>query len=156
MENKKDIRWIQRFNNYNKALAKLSDAIKHVKITFYTDGKFDKSKLKTADDIIFEGLIQRFEYTHELAWNVIKDFLESRGDTGFYGSRDATRQGFQKELIREGDIWMDMIKSRNKSSHTYNEEIALDIFIKILENYHPCFEAFQSKMQALKTKEENQ
>ncbi|MEZ5042027.1 MAG: nucleotidyltransferase substrate binding protein [Saprospiraceae bacterium] len=155
MENREDIRWKQRFSNYNKALVKLSEAVHMVEKDFYRDGKFDKKKFEQADDIIVEGLIQRFEYTHELAWNVMKDFLESRGDTGIYGSRDATREAFQKELILDGDTWMDMIKSRNKSSHTYNEETAMEIFLKTIEAYHPCFIALQSKMQELKTKEES-
>jgi nucleotidyltransferase substrate binding protein (TIGR01987 family) len=151
-----DIRWIQRFSNYNKALAKLSDVVNSVKANFYTDGKFNKAKMKNADDIIVEGLIQRFEYTHELAWNVSKDFLKSKGVMNIYGSRDTTREAFSAELIINGDVWMDMIKSRNKTSHTYNEETAMDIFIKTLEDYHPCFVAFQTKMQSLKEQEQNQ
>jgi len=155
MENNKDIRWIQRFSNYNKALGKLSAIVNMVKTKYYTEGAFDEEKFKNADDIILEGLIQRFEYTHELAWNVSKDFLESKGITGIYGSRDTTREAFAAELIIDGDVWMDMIKSRNKTSHTYNEETAMDIFIKTLNDYHPCFVAFQTKMQELKEKEES-
>ncbi len=154
MEKNKDIRWIQRFNNFNKAFDKLSDVVNNVKAKYYTEGTFDKAKFKKADDIIIEGLIQRFEYTHELAWNVTKDFLESRGVTGIYGSRDTTREAFATELIIDGDVWMDMIKSRNKTSHTYNEEIAMDIFIKTLNDYHPCFVDFQTKMQELREKED--
>src|SRR5690606_3325991 len=101
------------------------------------------------DDIIKEGLIQRFEYTHELAWNVMKDFLANAGNTGIYGSKDATREAFAAELIHDGDIWMDMIRSRNKTLHTYNEETADDIFIKILQHYHPEFLLFRDKMEAL-------
>ncbi len=154
MKNKEDIRWIQRFSNYNKALGKLNEAIQKVRKDFYRDNKFDENIFKKADDIIVEGLIQRFEYTHELAWNVIKDFLESRGDTGIYGSRDATREAFNKELIWNGDVWMDMIKSRNQSSHTYNEETAMEIFFKIIDDYQSCFISFQQNIESIKAKEQ--
>ncbi len=156
MKHEHDIRWIQRFDNYQKALAKLRNAIDKVKNSYYSEGKLNHEKFQQADDIIVEGIIQRFEYTHELAWNVMKDFLYSKGITGIYGSRDSTREAFAAELITDGDVWMNMIKSRNKTSHTYNEETAMDIFIKILNDYYPCFIAFQDKMQALKEKEEKQ
>ncbi|RMG79142.1 MAG: nucleotidyltransferase [Bacteroidetes bacterium] len=154
MASRESKRWIQRFDNYNRAFSKLDEAVHIVKSRFYTNGKFDKTKMEGPDEIIIEGLIQRFEYTHELAWNVMKDFLESRGSTEIFGSRDATREGFQKGLITDGETWMEMIKSRNKSSHTYNEKIAVDIFVRILESYHTCFEDFQAKMASIKEKEE--
>ena len=153
MEEQKDIRWVQRFGNFNKALAKLTAAIEHIKASYYSQGEFDQSRLKEGDDIVIEGVIQRFEYTHELAWNVMKDFLESRGSTAFYGSRDATREAFQKGLIADGEVWMEMIRSRNQTSHTYNEETALDIFVKVLEVYYPAFLAFQLTMEKLKEQE---
>jgi nucleotidyltransferase substrate binding protein (TIGR01987 family) len=64
-------------------------------------------------------LIQAFEYTHEMAWNTLKDFLEERGAGNLYGSRDATREAFRAGLIENGDTWMDMIKSRNLISHIH-------------------------------------
>ena len=80
----------------------------------------------------------------------MKDFLEDRGASGLFGSRDATRQAFEVELIADGKIWMDMISSRNKSSHTYNEEIADEIFVKILEEYFPAFLSFKQAMEKMK------
>ncbi len=153
MDDRKDIRWVQRFANYRKALGKLGNAIERIKETCYTKGEFDAKKFEKNDDIIVEGLIQRFEYTHELAWNVMKDFLLSRGAESIYGSRDATREAFSGELIKEGELWMEMIKSRNKSSHTYNEETAMEIFLKILEDYYPCFLNFERKMSTLEAEE---
>jgi nucleotidyltransferase substrate binding protein (TIGR01987 family) len=58
-------------------------------------------------------VIQAFEFTHELAWNTLKDFLESCGEAGIYGSKDATRKSFAAGLIEDGETWMDMIQSRN-------------------------------------------
>jgi nucleotidyltransferase substrate binding protein (TIGR01987 family) len=86
-----------------------------------------------------QGLIQSFEYTHELAWNVLKDFLEEQGAKNLYASKDSTREAFKAGLIQNGEIWMDMIQSRNLTSHTYNQEIAREIASKIIENYAPEF-----------------
>jgi nucleotidyltransferase substrate binding protein (TIGR01987 family) len=141
MTSKKDIRWEQRFSNFNKALKKLSEAIDYVK---------KNPKEEVLDEILKEGIIQRFEYTHELAWNVMKDFLLEIGDVTLYGSKDATREAFKAELIKDGDVWMEMIKSRNKTSHTYNEETAQEIYLKILNEYHSAFIQFQEVMEGKK------
>lgn len=141
MTNEKDIRWEQRLSNFNKALKKLSEAIDYV-------NKNPKEEL--LDEILKEGIIQRFENTHELAWNVMKDFLLETGGVTLYGSKDATREAFKSELIKDGDTWMEMIKSRNKTSHTYNEETAQEIYIKILNEYHPAFLKFREVMEAKK------
>lgn len=146
-----DIRWQQRFSNYNKAFIKLEEAVKRITEDYKIDkdGTIDEDDF--LDDIIKEGLIQRFEYTHELAWNVMKDFLENAGNTNIYGSKDATREAFAAGLIANGDVWMDMIKSRNKTSHTYNEETADDIFLKVVQEYYPDFVQFRSKMEELRS-----
>ena len=141
MTSKNDIRWEQRFSNFNKALKKLSEAIDYVK---------KNPKEEVLDEILKEGIIQRFEYTHELAWNVMKDFLLEIGDVTLYGSKDATREAFKTELLKDGDVWMEMIKSRNKTSHTYNEEIAQEIYLRILNEYHSAFIQFQEVMEGKK------
>lgn len=78
-----DIRWEQRFNNFNKAFKKLQEAVLRIKEEYYSNEELDRAKFSLGDDLIKEGLIQRFEYTHELAWNVLKDFLEDRGVSDF-------------------------------------------------------------------------
>lgn len=150
-KNTQDIRWEQRFSNYVKALEKLHQAVEKIKTDFKLDdeGKIDDDEF--LDDIIKEGLIQRFEYTHELAWNVMKDFLGEIGEVKMFGSKDATKEAFAAELIKDGEIWMDMVQSRNKTSHTYNEETADEIFLKIMHQYHPAFLAFRDKMEGLKS-----
>jgi len=144
-----DIRWEQRFSNFKKAFAKLTEAVNLVKDRYFVEGKFDESTLDEADDIIIEGLIQRFEYTHELAWNVMKDFIMGRGNTNIYGSKEATREAFQLELIQEGDVWMEMIKSGNKTVHSYDEVVARKIFLDILNPYFPAFKLFEETMQKI-------
>jgi len=139
-----DIRWEQRFSNFNKAFAKLSETVKMIDTS---DDAFEEQ----LSDLETEGLIQRFEYTHELAWNVMKDYAEYQGAIDIGGSRDATRQAYKMGLIERGEVWMDMIKSRNLTTHTYNESTAKDIFIKIVEDYFEVFKSFQVKMEGYRS-----
>jgi nucleotidyltransferase substrate binding protein (TIGR01987 family) len=143
-----NIRWVQRFSNFNKALAKLSLAIEYIKNDFEKSENPNNTESKhILDEIVKEGLIQRFEYTHELAWNVMKDYADYQGNNMIGGSRDASREAFQLQLISDGKLWMDMIGSRNKSSHTYNELTAVEIYAKIINEYYPAFLEFQKNME---------
>ena len=138
---KADIRWIQRFDNFMRAFARLADAAAQAK----------QRKLSELEE---QGLIQAFEFTHELAWNTLKDFLEARGTVvKIYGSRDATREAFAAELIVNGEAWMKMIEHRNETSHTYNEKIAAAIVEAILTRYVTEFEGFQRRFLELESKE---
>jgi nucleotidyltransferase substrate binding protein (TIGR01987 family) len=136
----KDVRWIQRLSNYSKALARLSAALK-------------LAKERPLTDLEKQGLIQAFEFTHELAWKTLKDLLEHRGNTEIYGSRDAARQAFQLGLIENGQIWMDMIKSRNETSHTYDEDTANQICSAITGYYFPEFTHLEQQLNQLKKAE---
>ncbi|TKB97537.1 nucleotidyltransferase substrate binding protein [Pedobacter cryophilus] len=144
-----DIRWEQRFSNYKKALYKLDEAVDYIKLHVINMPKDLENTNLVLDEIIREGLIQRFEYTHELAWNVMKDYAEYQGNTNITGSRDASREAFLMNLVKDGEVWMDMIKSRNKTSHTYNEVTASEIFQNIIDHYHTAFHQFQLKMETL-------
>ncbi len=135
MQNK-DIRWHQRFSNYQKALLQLNSAVQ-------------LANERHLSDLEKQGLIQVFEFTHELAWNVMKDFFDYQGNTSINGSRDATREAFNKGLIENGEEWMGMIKSRNMSTHTYNEETADEIAFKIFNVYTPLFIDFNKKTEEL-------
>ncbi len=133
----KDIRWIQRFQNFTKAVHRLEDYVQ-------------KPNLNELEE---QGLIQAFEYTHELAWNTIKDFLEFHGNKELYGSRDATREAFKLGLIQDGDVWMSMIVSRKQTSHTYNEETAREIVNSIRNQYIPEMMSLYKKFQLLQKKD---
>lgn len=122
-----DIRWKQRFDNYLRAFETLRRAVCLAR-------QRDLSELEQ------QGLIQSFEFTHELAWNVLKDYLEETGISGVIGSKGATREAFKNGLIQDGESWMEMIKSRNLSSHTYNQETAEEVATNILLRFYPAFE----------------
>ena len=136
----KDIRWIQRFNNFNKAFSQLSEAV-------------ELAAQRELSNLEEQGLIQAFEYTHELAWNTLKDFLENRGVQNMYGSRDASREAFKAGLIENGETWMEMIKSRNQTTHTYDEETAAEIVDAVINSYFAEFEALQARLEKLKEEE---
>jgi len=137
-----DIRWEQRFLNYNKALKKLAEAIGYIKIDID-----DNSTDVVLGEIIKEGLIQRFEYTFEMAWNVMKDYARYQGNTEVGGSRDAIRYAFSIDLISDGDLWMDMVNSRIKTTHTYDEKTAQEIYSKIVSKYYSEFVRFHKVMK---------
>lgn len=135
-----DMRWIQRFNHFNKALSQLREAVTLAQ-------QRPLSKLEE------QGLIQSFEYTHELAWNTLKDFLEERGAFNLFGSKDTTRMAFKNGLIENGEVWMDMIKNRNLTTHTYNEAVAAQIRSAILNSYSGEFDKLYMTLSRLKDEE---
>lgn len=102
MTTNKDMRWEQRFSNFNKALKKLTEAVDYIKtdLAKHEIDLYSKNAEDILDEILKEGLIQRFEYTHELAWKVMKDFLSEIGDIKIYGSKDATREALKKNLLK--------------------------------------------------------
>ncbi len=132
----RDIRWIQRLANFRRAFSQLSDAR-------------TLSQERPLTELEMQGLIQAFEFTHELSWCVMKDYFEYQGASYITGSRDATRQAFSVGLINDGDGWMEMIKSRNQTSHTYNRATAEEIARNILDRYYGLFEAFLKRMTTL-------
>lgn len=117
-----DVRWKQRLSNYLRAMQTLSRAVA-------------LSEQRALSELEQQGLIQGFEFTHELAWNVLKDYLEEQGFAGIIGSKNATREAFRNGLIVDGEAWMDMIKARNLTLHTYNTEIAASIVEDILQSF---------------------
>ena len=117
-----DIRWKQRFDNYGKAFHELTESLELANERLLT--KLEK-----------QGVIQGFEYTHELAWNLLKDYLEFQGHVGLMGSRDTTREAFKRGLIGDGQTWMEMIKSRNLTLHAYDKDTAEQIYTAISSRY---------------------
>lgn len=125
----KDIRWIQRFNHYKKAYAQLREALELL-------------AARELSNIEKQGAIQAFEFTYELAWNVLRDYLLWQGEEAISGSRDAIREGFRRGLISDGHAWMAMLQDRNRTVHTYNEETANEILYSLKHRYARVFAEF--------------
>ena len=137
---KQDVRWRQRFQNFNKAFSQLS-------------GAATLAKQRPLSELEQQGFIQAFEFTRELAWNTLKDFLQERGATNLFGSKDATRQAFAAGLIENGETWMDMIRSRNRTTHTYDQATANEIARAIASMYLAEFGKFQKRFTELEQTE---
>jgi nucleotidyltransferase substrate binding protein (TIGR01987 family) len=131
-----DIRWKQRLQNYKKAILTVQDAV-------------ELSRQRSLSNLEKQGLIQGFEFTFELAWNVMKDFLEDEGITGIIGSKDAIRHAFNRGIIPDGQIWMDMLKDRNLSAHSYDEKTAEGLVHAIADTYYHQLSLFAEKMNAI-------
>ncbi len=129
-----DIRWKQRFQRFRNALAQLGEAI-------------DLQQQRSLSNLEKQGFIKAFEFTHELAWQVMKDYLVYQGNTRIMGSRDAIREAFQNNMIADGDSWMEMIKSRNKAVHLYDEAIVNDVIYRTTTTYYPLYVDFELLMQ---------
>jgi len=128
-----DIRWVQRFNSYKKAFATLERSVVAAQ----------ERKLNEMEE---QGLVQSFEFTFELSWKLLKDYLESKGFKDFHGSKDTLKLAFQEGLISDGELWMEMIDNRNRSSHTYDESIAKHIISLVLSKYFSKFKELSEKM----------
>lgn len=129
-------RWEQRLDNYHKALARLAEIV-------------GASKKRALNEFERDGLVQRFEFTHELSWKLMKAYAEYQGFDGIGGSRDATRKAFEMSLISDGQSWMDMIKSRNETSHNYDGSMADDVVDSIINRFYPLLADFYQKMNSL-------
>ncbi len=132
-----DIRWMQRLDNYTRALKQLNSAV-------------ELSNSRELSELEQQGVIQSFEYTHELSWKLLKDFFTHKGNMEIYDSRDATKEAFSYGLIKSGNIWMDMIKHRNMTSHTYNRDTAKSIVNLVTKIYITEFNFLLSKMNSIK------
>nr|WP_295783518.1 nucleotidyltransferase substrate binding protein [Rhodoferax sp.] len=128
-----DVRWKQRLQSFSAALRQLSNAVA-------------LRRTRALSELEQQGLIQAFEFTHEMAWKVMKDYLRSLGNTQILASRDSTRAAFAAELIVDGEAWMGMIEGRNLSVHTYNLEIANALTQAVVDRYAPLFAQFEEKM----------
>jgi nucleotidyltransferase substrate binding protein (TIGR01987 family) len=128
-----DVRWLQRLDSFKRARQQLQAAV-------------DLGSQRSLSELEQQDLIQAFEFTHELAWNVMKDYLRSLGNITVIASRDSTRAAFAAELIVDGENWMDMIVSRNLSSQTYNRDTASALVQKIAFTYANLFATFEQKM----------
>ena len=128
-----DVRWKQRFQNYKKALSRLESAV-------------DLNNVRPLTDLEQQGAIKAFEFTFELSWNVMKDYLTMMGIQDIIGSKGAIRQAFKAGLIENGQLWMNMVQDRNLTSHVYEESLAAGLLEHITASYYPEFTLFARAM----------
>lgn len=126
-----DIRWKQRFSNFKKATIQLSE--------FIEKGELNKFEV--------QGLIQCFEYTFELAWKTMKDYLELEGFE-VKSPRSTIQTAFQTQLVTDGHTWIDALEKRNLMAHTYDESVAKQAEDLIKHQYYPIIKDLLIKLEA--------
>jgi nucleotidyltransferase substrate binding protein (TIGR01987 family) len=120
-----DIRWKQRFQNFDRAFLRLDEALKR--------------RPESLSDLEKEGAVQRFEYTFELAWKTIKDYLEEEGVTlSIATPREVIKAAFAAKVISDGETWIKMLDHRNLLSHKYDEEVFEQAVVAIATHYLPA------------------
>lgn len=136
-------RWIQKLESYRKALNRLAEIV-------------NCARLRDLSDFERDGLVQRFEFTHEMAWKLMMSFAKAMSaEEELFGSKDSTRWAAKRGLIEDAEIWMDMIRSRNETSHNYDGDIADNVVRKVTEQYFPQMQSFLFRMQGLASTQEN-
>lgn len=129
------MRWQQRFANFNKALAKLTQAV-------------ELAKKEELSELEIEGLIQRFEYTYELAWKTLQDYIKDIGILDINGPSKVLQESLKMGLITDSEGWVKLKKGREKTSHTYDPETALEIKELILDTFYQLFLNLQQKLES--------
>jgi nucleotidyltransferase substrate binding protein (TIGR01987 family) len=135
-----DIRWHQRFSNYKKALSKLAEVAEN--------REFDQ-----LSELEKEGLIQRFEYTFELAWKTLQDLLRFKGYMDISGPNPVLDQSFKDGYINNAESWKKLKKARELTSHTYNSETADEVSMAVLNEFYPLFVDLLQKFENEKKKD---
>lgn len=125
----------QKFENYKNAVNKLTEGIL----------KFDKR-----DDLLRDGLIQRFEFTFELAWKTLKAIFEDEGLIGLNSPKLVLKEAYSAGLIEDEELWLSMLKDRNTTAHIYNEKLAVEICNNIINNYINVFKKLIKQIQLRK------
>lgn len=129
--NDPDIRWKQRLANLEKSLGALNEAL----------------SIDEPDYTQKAGIIQFFEMTFELSWNVMKDYLTGQGFQDVLSPRQSIKKAFETGLVQNGQLWLQALEDRNLTSHAYDEETADEIVRDIREKYNPLFNIFFSRMK---------
>lgn len=131
MSSVQDVRWEQRFQNYERALAVLSRGLQQ----------------REYNELERQGLIQAFEYCYELAWKTLQDIIDERGFVGIAGPRPVLQKAFELGIISNGHQWMEMVKSRNATVHTYDEQKALEIISIVRSQYYALFVELEIRLR---------
>jgi len=124
-------RWRQRFSNFQSALIELTEAVQ----------KKDLNKLEK------QGLIKAFEYSFELGWKTLQDYIESLGIKDIVGPKPVLKEAFKMGLIADGEKWMELLEDRNQTSLIYNKEVAESITNDIIKSHYPLLKKLEETLK---------
>ena len=131
-----DVRWKQRFSNFKKAHAQVTDALVLM-------GQ------RSLSDLERQGVIKAFEFTYELSWKLLRDYLLWQGVSPIAGSRDAIREAFRLNIISDGHAWMAMLQDRNKTVHIYDESTIDGILGNLQNQYAQLFDELDKEFDRI-------
>ena len=140
MENKRP-KWYERLNTFKKAIARMAEVV-------------ELSRQRPLNQFECDSLIKRFEFSYEMAWKLMMSYEKENGVTELVGSKDVVRRAFSMSLIDNGEVWMEMIDDRNKTTHLYDEEMATDVIDEIIHTYYPVLLELQKKMEDIAKQDE--
>ena len=113
-----------KLTNFHNAMSRLKEGVQ----------KWDE-----ADDLARDGLIQRFEFTFELAWKTLKTCFEEEGLIGLNSPKTVLREAYAAGLLKSEELWLAMLQDRNSTAHIYSEQVAVQICRRIQERYLDAF-----------------
>lgn len=122
----KDVRWKQRFDNYKKAYISLEESI-------------EAHQKDNENKFIQDSVIQRYEYTIELAWKTMKDYLEDQGFVNVSSPKKVIRKAFEEGIIKDASGWIKALNDRNRTSHAYEETMAKKVIKDIVDIHFILF-----------------
>lgn len=129
------IRWQQRFQHYEQAIFRLTEAL-------------ERTAQNPDDKLLQAGALQTYEFSIELAWKTLKDYLEEKGVI-VLNPTETIRHAFQQNFIKDAELWLEALKARNLSSHAYDQKLAMEILLRVRESYAPLlfglYEFFKSQ-----------
>lgn len=125
----------EKFDSYSTALRRLKEAIDMYK--------------QDENAVLLDGTIQRFEFTVELGWKLLKEYLEYEKFGDFNSPRSTIKEAYKVGLIQDGESWLDMLDDRNLTSHTYDETVAKEIYRNILTNHYDILKKLEEKMKSV-------
>ena len=121
---------VEKYADYAKAVSRLKEVL----------------EAGTDVDFVYDAAIQRFEFTYELGWKLLRAYLSYNGIEEVNTPREAFKEAFATGLIDDGELWIEMIKDRNLTSHTYNETVAISIYNRVKERYFGLFEKLEKEL----------
>ena len=120
--------------NFKRALTKLKEASTEL-------------RERNNNEIVRDGLIQRFEFTYELAWKATKEYLENMGIVEINSPKAVFKEAYAQKLVEDELIWLTLIKDRNETTHVYNEERSIEIAERIVNQYIGAFDKLLTKVE---------
>lgn len=133
-------KWYERLDIYKNAIDRLTEVVA-------------LNKQRSLNQFERDSLIKRFEFSYEMAWKLMMSYEKENGIFEILGSKDVIRQAFKLSLVNNGEAWLEMVETRNRTSHLYDEEMATDVMDEIIYTYYPLLMELRETMVQMMNKQ---